>query len=452
MGDQEEHNKERRRFAEANGQDSYAVRKHNGEIENISVQQDVGEENKMENQGSDQGTAAERPLFEDASTPAPAENTGDTGFAPQRGVFPGEPQQTIENVLPQEGADVPQLSEGEEVAQQDAARQKAMEDMDYAASQLDQEEETVMARFRDRKLERSMDSIDKQVANALSPVTGLRAAGYRIAQTFGVNLYRRAVVRHKEKLDAKAARLEDYVASFKAKLESENDSDAGTDVREKGVSSQVRHYTRMCKGIAHMARRLDLTEKGLLRQLVQNQGKINEYETRVKDNPGNEEDQNMLAFYQGRKTAIQEDIETLRKKKKGYERKIKTHHGMNVTLQLSEINYERSIHEGEDMLAKSRSTIVLMDQYIANCDSYKSLVDFQKEMQGMAADIRIGDKANDTMQKALTRQYEAMHKKTSDLYADSDPSKSLDRVKAAADRILAQEDATARQLVDMYAN
>ncbi|MBW2980481.1 hypothetical protein KY360_03630 [Candidatus Woesearchaeota archaeon] len=396
-------------------------------------------------------STGDRPLFEDVGTPAPAENIGDTGFAPQQGVFPGEPDQTLENVLPQEGTGIPQASEMEEAAYQDAARQKAKEDMDYAATQLDHEEETVMARFRDRKLERSMGSIDKQVANALSPIKGLRAAGYRIAQTFGVNLYRRSVIRHKGKLEAKAVRLEDYVTSFKTKLESESDNDAGTDVREKGVSSQVRHYTRMCKGIAHMVRRLDLTEKAMLKQLAQNEGKIKEYESKVKDGT-NEEDQNMLTFYQGRKTAIQEDIGTLRKQKKGYERKIKTHHGMNVTLQLSEINYERSIHEGEDMLAKARSTIILMDQYIDSCDSFKSLVDFQKEMQGMASDIRIGDKANETMQRALTRQYEVMHRRTGELYADSDPSKSLDKVKAAADRILAQEDATARQLVDLYSN
>ncbi|MBR9699804.1 hypothetical protein GOV09_05080, partial [Candidatus Woesearchaeota archaeon] len=96
--------------------------------------------------------------------------------------------------------------------------QQEQENIKHAMNQIEQEDEKFMQKYRDRKNEREMGSIDKSIANAMTEITGLRKTVYDVASAVGINLYRRSVLTHKKRLEGHVEQIEGDVTGFKAKL------------------------------------------------------------------------------------------------------------------------------------------------------------------------------------------------------------------------------------------
>ncbi len=325
-------------------------------------------------------------------------------------------------------------------------------DLKFSRENIDKLEQMYTPGIREQSFEDKVANLDKDIRSTLGEINGVRKTVYNTAKVFGLNLYRRDVIKAKDKLEHKIEHLQSTINVYERLLENPGDNGSSRKSSQKGLRTHINDLSQLCRGLYQHVVALDAMHKGIEKKQVEFGVQIEDYKEKIKNDPDNTQLGTDLRYLVGKSNELAQDGKKTHVEKRKYQtrlvrsdRLLETHKGL-------EKSYEAHIDVGKESINRAMSALALVNMYLDNCDGYKSLLDFQKEIKTVNEGVGMMDTISDKTGDVILGGIYALDDEVSGSLSDiRDGSKIVENIAKWDDERLAKQYENIEKVMTKYA-
>jgi hypothetical protein len=349
-----------------------------------------------------------------------------------------------------------QPSTEEESVDIEAFRKAKLEDelekIAYSTKELQEQDNDVRRVVQNKDFEDKKVSIDREVAQAFKEINGTKKFLYDKLLGWGIDLYKLEVKKYQERLQNHETSLLQYIGELREDLHNRFDDDPQALVSKKGLGAQLDHYAKTCTGISYMIQQCDRDVRQAERMKAEHEVKVGDYNSKLQQNPEDEESDDLLQYYQQETIQLRKSIVDFQRKKKKLGLELVRNDSIKGKIEYIHDAVELNLMEAEEFHTNLKGDLTVIEFYINRYKGGRSLSTFQQEIGELMQLDKASKEAIGIFHQGSVQDLDRNVFALRNANREHDPKTYQNDVQQKNNKLMAENDQIVKSLVNDYTN
>jgi hypothetical protein len=230
------------------------------------------------------------------------------------------------------------------------------------------------------------------------------------------------------------------------------DDDPQALVSKKGLGAQLDHYAKTCTGISYMIQQCDRDVRQAERMKAEHEVKVGDYNSKLQQNPEDEESDDLLQYYQQETIQLRKSIVDFQRKKKKLGLELVRNDSIKGKIEYIHDAVELNLMEAEEFHTNLKGDLTVIEFYINRYKGGRSLSTFQQEIGELMQLDKASKEAIGIFHQGSVQDLDRNVFALRNANREHDPKTYQNDVQQKNNKLMAENDQIVKSLVNDYTN